>query len=164
MYKPAIAALLSSTVSTSSYLKIADEVKYNDASEGIALSVSEYAVDYLKVLYLPHLYEKVHEFDIAEFDFKHGLISGSVTNTHVTIPEPEQYFIKNWETSFVSEDNALRIANSHQGLNLNSSVTLKLGGKEFSSGHVITTFKDVDFTFDLEFTTQEANFVPGTGM
>ena len=133
MFKPAIAALLSSTVS-SSYLNIADKVKYNNENEGIAISLSEYAVDYLKVLYLPHLYEKVHEFDLPEFDFKHGLITGTITSTHVTIPEPEQYFIKNWETSFVSEDNSLRIANSHQGLDLNSSVTLKVGGVPFSSG------------------------------
>lgn len=133
MFKPAIAALFSSTVS-SSYLKIADEIKFNTADEGIAISLSEYAVDYLKVLYLPHLYEKVHEFDLPEFDFKHGLITGTVTSTHVTIPEPGQYFIKNWVTQFVSEDNSLRIGNSHQALDFNSSVTLKVGGMPFSSG------------------------------
>jgi hypothetical protein len=95
MYKSAIVALLSSSVS-SQFVKIAEEVKYSDGTEGIALSVSDYAVDYLKVLYLPHIYDKVNEFDLPEFDFKHGLITGTVTSTHVTIPEPEQYFIKNW--------------------------------------------------------------------
>ena len=95
MYKSAIFAVLSSS-SSSQFVKIAEEVKYSDGTEGIALSVSNYAVDYLKVLYLPHIYEKVNEFDLPEFDFKHGLITGTVTSTHVTIPEPEQYFIKNW--------------------------------------------------------------------
>jgi hypothetical protein len=108
----AIAALLSSTVS-SQYVNLSEEIKYSDGTEGVALSFSEYAVDYLKVLYLPHLYDKVHEFDIPEFDFKHGLITGTVTSTHVTIPEPEQYFIKNWKTNFITEDNSLRIANAH---------------------------------------------------
>ena len=97
MYRPAIAALLSSTASCQ-FVNIAEEIKYSDGTEGLALSFSNYAVDYLKVLYLPHLYEKVHEFDIPEFDFNIGPIKGVVPITHVTIPEPEQYFIQNWKT------------------------------------------------------------------
>lgn len=58
----------------------------------------------------------------------------------------------------------MRIANAHQSLNFNSSVSLKVGGVPFSTGQVLTTLRDVDFGFDLEFTTQDAKFVEGTGM
>ena len=97
MFKLAIAALISSSVS-SQYVKIAEEVKYSDGTEGIALSFSDYAVDYLKVLYLPYIYDKVHEFDLPEFNVKLGPLTAKVTSTHVTIPEPEQFFIQNWQT------------------------------------------------------------------
>ena len=87
-------------------------MRYSEGNEGIAISISNYAVDYLKVQYLPYLYSKVEKFDLPEFKFKHGLMSGTFKTT-VTIPEPEQVFINNWETQFVSSDNSLRIANSH---------------------------------------------------
>jgi hypothetical protein len=76
----------------------------------MSLSINNYALDYLKTAYLPYIYSKVETLELPLYQFKNKLFSGTF-NTTVNFPEPEQRFIKNWETKFVSSDNALRISN-----------------------------------------------------
>lgn len=104
-----IAALLNdSRASENNYLTIDESVRFSDGVAGMAFTVSSFAADYLKTLYLPHLYDKIHTFSlpVEEFDVDH--FKGTI-QTEVTFPEPEQTFIKNWETSFVSKNNSLKI-------------------------------------------------------
>lgn len=83
------AALVSNTsCSKNNYLKIDDSVRFSDGQAGMALSISSYAVDYLKVLYLPHLYEKVNNFTLPDKKFDIHGIDGTIS-TKVVIPEPE---------------------------------------------------------------------------
>jgi len=83
------------------------------------LSISNFAVDYLKVAYLPYIYNKVDKFELPLYHFKNKLFSGTF-NTTVTIPEPDQMLIKNWGTQFISSDNSLRISNKQQDMTLTS--------------------------------------------
>ena len=46
---------------------------------------------------------------------------------------------------------------------MRSEITIGAGVIPITSGHVITNLTDVNFLFDLEFTTQDAKFVEGTG-
>jgi hypothetical protein len=70
-------------------LKIDESVRYSDGKSGMALSVSSYAIDYLKVLYLPHLYEKIDKCKLPEKQFSYHGIQGTI-ETEVVFPEPEQ--------------------------------------------------------------------------
>lgn len=81
-------AALFSTAHAFSDQKIDESVKFNNADEGIIVSIGADAIDYLKTQYLPYVYDKVKSFNLPEFDFKDGAISGKV-KAKVTLPEPE---------------------------------------------------------------------------
>lgn len=74
-----IAALLKDTrASDNNYLTIDDSVRYSDGVAGMSFTVSSFAADYLKVHYLPHLYDKIHTFSLPEEEFKVDHIKGKI--------------------------------------------------------------------------------------
>ena len=101
-------------------------MRYSDGQAGIAVTVSDLAIDYLKVIYLPYLYDKIQNFDLPENHFSFGPIDGTISPVFY-IPEPSQLFIENWSTQFDSQSNSLKIQNSQQELDIVSNI--KLGGR-----------------------------------
>jgi hypothetical protein len=72
------AALVSNSSCQNDYLTIDESVRYSDGKSGMALSISSYAIDYLKVLYLPHLYDKIDKFTLPERQFNYHGIKGTI--------------------------------------------------------------------------------------
>ena len=62
MYRLVTAAVIQSTAHAFSDQVIDESVKFNNADEGIIVSVGENALNYLKTQYLPPIYNKIENF------------------------------------------------------------------------------------------------------
>ena len=78
MYRLVSAALIQSTAFAFSSQVIDESVKFNNADEGIIVSIGSNAMNYMKTKYLPALYSKVSNISLPEFEFSDGPLSGKV--------------------------------------------------------------------------------------
>jgi hypothetical protein len=82
----------------------------------------------MKNTYIPLLYNLTSNFTLPELEFNDGPISGKV-RASIFLPEPEATKINDWKTSLVSKDNALRIENERDQMQIQADVELYFYGK-----------------------------------
>ena len=133
---------------------IDESVKFNNDNEGIILSIGENAINYMKNTYLPFIYNKTSNITLPEIEFNDGPISGKV-RASVFLPEPEATKINDWKTSLVSKDNALRIENEREKMQIVADVEMYFYGKlQIAKGRILANFTDIHSVLDIEFGTQ----------
>ena len=90
-----------------SMTKISDLVKMSP-NAGVAVSISNPAVNYLKQLYIPYLYSKIADFKLPNMSFDE-FVAVNLTNIEVKVPEPENGLINNWVPTMHTSTNSLSI-------------------------------------------------------
>ena len=150
-----------------SAFSIPEEVRYTNGS-GFSSKLSNQALDYLKVLYLPWFYDKTANSMIPDFDVKFGKHNSlTLKNITANLKGPEQTFIRNWKTSLLSNDTSLNVAHSGQEMTVDFDFYGKLKNDSQSppvNGHLSAKVVNINFDFKTQFLTQDSQTFTGTGM
>jgi len=69
--------------------EIDESVKNTQGGTGIAATISQDGVNYLKTQYLPWIYDKVANIQISDQSISEGFFHLELLNTNVTLTEPK---------------------------------------------------------------------------
>mmetsp|Transcript_12895 Transcript_12895/g.19979 ORF Transcript_12895/g.19979 Transcript_12895/m.19979 type:complete len:213 (+) Transcript_12895:18-656(+) len=131
---------------------------------GFAVSIGQFSLDYFKQIYLPPLYDLLQDFGVEDKSAKEMLITFDYTNIKASFPEPEQQFIKNWETELSSKHNSLTISNKKQNFKVEADVHVRMGKVKLGHAHAVMDTWNMGFNLETQFATQEATPEAGTGL
>ena len=76
---------------------------------GIALSLSDSGLEFLKVAGLPWLYDKISDITISDQEFKESILTVDISNINIHLPVPEGGLLNNWHTAMNSSNNAVSL-------------------------------------------------------
>ena len=98
-----IVAMLCMATEARKYKPVSDEVRFSGGDSGISASINDRAIDYLKMGGLPYLYNIINELQIGNQSFEKGPLKFDLDNIKISIPMPQQEFIRNWDTQLKPE-------------------------------------------------------------
>ena len=134
---------------------IPEEVRYTNGS-GFSTKMSSKAFDYLKVAYLPWVYDQIQNSTISDFDVKDGKLDLNLKNVTARLEGPEQTFIRDWKTSLLTNDTSLNVAHANQDMNVDLDFLGKMSRLQIAKGHLSAKIVNITFDFKTEFQTQKA--------
>lgn len=82
-------------------------MRYTEGDVGLAVSLSDDGLNYLKTAGLPYLYDKIADIKVGGFSMTKGWLELDVNNVDFKLPQPPVSLEQNWDAKFDSQTNSV---------------------------------------------------------
>jgi len=107
MFKKLFAAAVFAVQVTLAYKPMNEEVRFTEGDVGLAVSLSQDGLNYLKTAGLPYLYSKISDIKVGNFSMTKGWLDLDLVNIDVKLPQPDVALENNWVATYDTKTNSV---------------------------------------------------------